>query len=191
MDRLEHGGERPVGIEIRSGGDADGSGDGRPKIGEDIPEQIRCDHNIEPVRVKHEVSREDVDVVLGGLNPRVPSPRRTKPLIPEGHRVHDPVRLGGRGHVPPWSRVCQTEGVFHDSVHPPTCEHGLLHHRFSLGSGVDPTAYLRILSLDVLSDHDEIDVCFSSTFERRLDALQQLDGPDIRVLIQLSSEWDQ
>ena len=35
-----------------------------PEVGEDVAEQVRADDDVEPVRMQHEMRRQDVDVVL-------------------------------------------------------------------------------------------------------------------------------
>ena len=46
-------------------------GDGRAEIGEDVAEEVRRHHHVEPVRVLDEVGGQDVDVELVGLHVRV------------------------------------------------------------------------------------------------------------------------
>ncbi len=56
-----------LGVDVGRGRDADRAGHRRAQVGEDVAEQIRADHHVEPVGVLHEVRGQDVDVVLVGL----------------------------------------------------------------------------------------------------------------------------
>ena len=82
VHRLEHRREIAVRIDVARRRDADGAGAGRAEIGEDVAEQIGADHDVEPVRMQHEIRGEDVDVVLVPLHLRdssSPSPPRARP----------------------------------------------------------------------------------------------------------------
>ena len=82
VHRLEHRREKAGRIDVARRRDADGAGAGRAEIGEDVAEQIGADHDVEPVRMQHEIRGENVDVVLVPLHPRdssSPSPPRARP----------------------------------------------------------------------------------------------------------------
>src|SRR5437764_29129 len=51
--------------------------------------------DIEPIRVPDEMRRQDVDVVLVGLDVGIILRDRGEALVPIGHRVNDAVRLRG------------------------------------------------------------------------------------------------
>src|SRR5205814_8714298 len=46
VHRLEHGGERALGIDIAAGGDGDGAGGGGAVVGENVPEQVGDDDHV-------------------------------------------------------------------------------------------------------------------------------------------------
>src|SRR3546814_2394238 len=50
VHRLEQRGELPRRVEVRRRRDADGAGDRRAEIGEDVAEEIGGHHHVEPVR---------------------------------------------------------------------------------------------------------------------------------------------
>src|SRR5882757_4595484 len=71
VHRLEYRRELALGVDVARGRNADRSGAGGAEVRQDIAEEIRSHHHVEPVRVLDEVGGEDVDVVLVGLDPRV------------------------------------------------------------------------------------------------------------------------
>src|SRR6266853_1787796 len=70
VHRLEYRREFALGGDVARGRDADRSGAGGAEVREDVAEEIRPAHHVEPVRVLDEVGGEDVDVVLVGLDHR-------------------------------------------------------------------------------------------------------------------------
>ena len=54
-----------------------------PEIGQDVAEQIRADHDVEPIGMAHEMRGQDVDVVLVGLDVGVVARDRGKALVPD------------------------------------------------------------------------------------------------------------
>ena len=116
VHRLEHRREIAFRIDVARRRDADGAGAGRTEIGEDIAEQIRADHDVEPVRMQHEVRGENVDVVLVPLHLRIILRHRLHALVPIGHRDRDAVGLGRRGQVLLRPRLRQLEREFQDAV---------------------------------------------------------------------------
>jgi hypothetical protein len=66
MHRLEQRREIAFRIEVGRGRDADGAGAGRAEVREDVAEQVGGHHDVEPVRIAHKVSGEDIDVKLVG-----------------------------------------------------------------------------------------------------------------------------
>ena len=115
MNRLEHRWVLALGIDVAGRRDADRADDRRPQIGQNIAEQIRPDHHIEPIGMTHEMGRQDIDVVLVGPDVGVVARDCREPLVPERHRVNDAVRLGRRGDVL-LSGMGQLERIAHDPV---------------------------------------------------------------------------
>src|ERR1700730_15872721 len=68
VDRLKHRRKFLFRIEICGRSDANGSNYGWPKIGEDVAKKIGPDHDVEPIGMTHEVSGENVDVILIGAD---------------------------------------------------------------------------------------------------------------------------
>src|SRR3984893_13470711 len=91
VDRLEHGGKIPFGIEIRGRGDPDRPRARRAEIRQDVAKQVGCNHDIEALGTLHEVGREDIDVIVIGVDIRVLLCHQRGPLVPEGHRQRNAV----------------------------------------------------------------------------------------------------
>ena len=70
------------GLMLALGRDADGARHRRAEVGQDVAEQVRAHHHVEPVRMLHEMRAEDVDVELVGRHLRdsaSPSRRSARP----------------------------------------------------------------------------------------------------------------
>ncbi len=74
---------------------SDGAGARGAEVGQDVAEQVGRDHDVEPLRVQHEVGGQDVDVVLAGVHVGVGSRHLGEALVPVRHRDEDAVGLGG------------------------------------------------------------------------------------------------
>ena len=68
MDGLEHRGELAAGVEVARGGQAYAAGDGSRLVGEDVPEEVVGDDDVEAPRVGHHVDRRGVDVAVAGFH---------------------------------------------------------------------------------------------------------------------------
>src|SRR5215467_4170186 len=95
VDRLEHRGKFPFGIEIGGGCKTDGADYGWAEVGKDIAEKIGANYHVKPVWVANEMSSQDVDVKLIRAHIRVLGGEFSKALVPKRHGVDDAVGLGG------------------------------------------------------------------------------------------------
>src|ERR1700758_4828784 len=68
---FEHRWVLPFGVKIRGRSHANGTCHGRPKIRENITEEIRADDNIDPVRMPHKMRWQDVYVILVSSHIRI------------------------------------------------------------------------------------------------------------------------
>lgn len=64
MNWFEQTGVIAIGVDVRTRGDSDRPRICGAEIGEDVAEEVTGHHDVEPIRVQHEVCREDVDVGL-------------------------------------------------------------------------------------------------------------------------------
>src|SRR5213593_1199468 len=69
------------------------------EIRQDVAEQVGCHHDVEPVRMLDEVSREDVDVELVPADVGILPGHRLHALVPVRHGDRDAVRLRRRRQV--------------------------------------------------------------------------------------------
>src|SRR5258708_30748157 len=116
VHRLEHRREFAFRVDVARGGDADGAGAGGAEVREGVAEEVRPDHDVEPVRMLHEVGGEDVDVVLVGLDLWVARGHGANAFVPVGHGDRDPLRLGGRGAGFLWAGLRELERVLEYAV---------------------------------------------------------------------------
>src|SRR5207302_11313155 len=78
-------------IEICGRRDADRSHDSGAQIRENVPEKIGAHNYVKPARMAHEMSGQDIDMILVCPDFRIVSGHRVKAFIPEGHGMNDPV----------------------------------------------------------------------------------------------------
>ena len=191
VHRLEQGGEAPFRIEVGRRRDADGPGTGRPQVGQDVTEQVRGHHHVEPVRMQDEVRGQDVDVVLAGSHAGIGGGHLVEALVPERHGDRDAVGLGGRGDVPGGPAFGELEGEPHDAIRAVSREDALLQDRLALGALEDAAAQARVLALGVLPDHVEVDVADLPARQRRGHAGHEPHRSQVHVLVELAPQRDQ
>ena len=95
MHRLEHRWKQPFGVEIRRGRHAKAADGCGGQVGKDVAEEIGRDDDVELVGAVHHFGGERIDEYLAQRDIRVVGRDLGDDLIPEGHRVDDPVGLGG------------------------------------------------------------------------------------------------
>ncbi len=78
-------------------------------------------------------------------------------LVPERHRVDDPVGLGCRDEVPLACRS-QLDGVLGDAFDSGAREHGFLDGGLVWSAPVHASADFGVLALDVLADDDQVEL---------------------------------
>ena len=139
-------------------------------------------------RLQDELRGQRVDVLAVHPHVRVAGRPFGDHLVPERHRVHDPVGLRRRRDVaPPGPR--QLEGEVRDPAHPDPGEHRLLDRHLVGEAAVDPAADLAVLALDVLPHDHEVDV--GRRPQRALDAVEHLDRAEVDVLPERPPDRDQ
>ena len=191
MHRLEHGGPFLSGVEIRRRCDADGPGHRRPQIGKDVAEEVGAHHNVEPVRMQHEVGGEDVDMELRRPDVRVAPLRGCEPFVPVGHRVHDAIGLGGRRDVPGGAGRGKLKGPIENSIHTASSENALLHRHLVVGTRVEPSPDLRVLAFDILPHHDEVDLVWPAIAQRRLHPVEDPHRAHVDILVESAADGDE
>jgi hypothetical protein len=169
VDGLEHRRQLAPGVQVGRRRDADGAGHRRHEVAEDVAEEVRRDDDVEAARAQDEHRGQRVDVELIGVQPGVGLELLGEHLVPEGHRVDDPVGLGGRGQASR-ARRGQVAREGDDALHAAAGERRLLDGELLRGPLVQAPADLRVLALVVLADDDEVQVL-------RLDVAQGRDDP--------------
>ena len=191
MDRLEHRGILALRVDVARRRHADRAGERRAEVGEDVAEQVGADHHVEPVRVAHEMRRQDVDVILVRLDVRVLLAHLGEALVPEWHGVDDAVRLGGRGHVLLLRRAGEVEGELEDTVDALAGEDRLLNGHLVVGTLEHAAADRAVLALGVLAHDPEIDVARLAVGQGRRHALEQTHRPQVHIFVEVATDRDQ
>src|SRR5690348_2792998 len=140
--------------------------------------------------MRHEVCRQDVDVVLVCFYIRIVLRYNCESLIPEGHSEYDTVRLGGGCDVF-LARARQFEGIRDNAVASSTGENSLLNCHLSIRIAMQAAPHFRIFSLTVFPDDDEINVAGPPAGERCYDPIQQPYGAAINVLPKTAPDRDE
>ena len=100
VHRLEHRRVLAGRVEVGRRRDADAAGDRGGEVAEDVAEQVGGHDHVEPLRLEHDLGRRARRCARSPSGRRgSASARSAHHLVPERHRVHDPVALGGRGDV--------------------------------------------------------------------------------------------
>ena len=191
MHRLEERRERALRVQVRRRRDADRPRARGAKVREDVAEEVRAHHDVEPVRMRDEVRGENVDVELVDAHVGIPRGHRLDALVPVRHRDRDPVRLRGGGQVLLRARLREVEREAQDPVDTLAGEARLLEDDLALGVRVHPAADARVLALRVLAHHEEVDVARLAIGERAPDAGHETARPEVDVLVELAAELDQ
>ena len=112
-------------------------------------------------------------------------------LVPERHRVHDPVALGRRGDVAATRVRASVEGVVGDPAHPGAGEDRFLDCQLVREAAVHPAADLAVLTLDVLPHHDQVDLAGRGRPQWALHAVEDRDRALVDVLPEGTADRDQ
>ena len=124
MDRLEHGRETALGIQIGGGCDAQAAGERGREVGEDVRVQVGGDEGVQRAGLEHHPGRHRVDQLAVGLHLGVVARDLEEDLVPEHHPVPLRVGLGDQREVLLGSLARQLEGEAVDSRHARAGEHG-------------------------------------------------------------------
>jgi len=140
--------------------------------------------------VSDEMSGQDVDMELRGFDVGVFARDLPESLIPERHRMNDPVDLG-RGSDVLALALRQIDRVPHDAVAAPTWDNRLLDGEFVGIAGVDMAANLRIFTFGIFAHHAEVDIVAQGRKQNAIDTGQGFDGTKIDVLVEAPTDRKQ
>ena len=99
VHRLEHRRVVPGGVDVGAGRHPQAPGHCGAEVGEDVAEEVRSHDDIVGLGPQHQLGGEGIDVDPAGGDVGVLDGQLAEDLVPEGHGVDDPVRLGGRGEL--------------------------------------------------------------------------------------------
>ncbi len=124
VDRLEHRGKRPLGIEVGGRGDAERAGERGGEIGQDIGVQVGRHDRVERRRLQRHPHRHRVDQHLVPCDLGEFARDLGPDLVPHHHRVALRIRLGDHRQLLARARAREPEREAEDSLDP-----GAGHHR--------------------------------------------------------------
>ncbi len=182
MDRLEHGREAALRIQIGGGGDAQAPGQRGGQIGEDVRVQVGGDDGVQGRRLEHHPGGHRVDQLAVGLHVGVVAGDLEEHLVPEHHPVPLRVRLGDQRELLPGPLARQLEGEAVDARHACAGEHRRLGRHFLRQPAVGAPAVAGVLALGVLAHHHPVNPLASAQGARH--PRQHARRPDVGVLIE-------
>ena len=190
MNRFEHGGKFLFGVQVRGRSDANRPDDGGAEVGENIAEKVRANNDVEPVGMTDKVRGQDVYMELVRADVRILRGHRTETSVPEWHGMDDAVRFRCRCQMPV-SLAGQFESVAHNAIDATTRENSLLHRDFVIGSFVKAAADVGVFAFVVFTDDAEFNLTGLPVFERALNSFKQPYWPQIDVLKEAATDWNQ
>ena len=115
VNRLEHAGERPFGVQVSGGCQPHSSLQNGPQVGDDIAEHVGCNDDIEPLGAGDHSHATGVHVLVVALDLRVITPDLGERPHPEVVGEGQHVGLGDQGDLahkaPPAIRRGETRGT--------------------------------------------------------------------------------
>ena len=171
MYRLEHRGEPALRVDIAAGGNAQAAGYDGPDVGQDVPEQVAGDHDVECVGPPDEVHAGGVHQQRPGLDIGIALRHRLEGPVPDQHAVALGIGLGHRGYVPRFAAPSgKIEGVGYHPLATPPGEDTRLNTDFLGEAHILEASHVRVLALGILSDHHHVDVARAPPSQGRCDA---------------------
>ncbi len=188
VDRLEEGGERPLGVEVRRGRDADGAGDGGGDLREEVAEEVGPHDDVEALGVRTSRAARASACIRDASTSGYSSADLAEDLVEERHRYADAVGLRGP-HEESSPALRLLEGVADDPLDPAAGEDALLDGDLVRRALVDPPTRVRVLALGVLPDDRDVQV--AGLRQRALDAPQQPRRAQVHVLVEAAPDGEE
>ena len=138
----------------------------------------------------HEVSGQNVDVILIRTDVGIVRRDFVEAFVPERHGEYNAVGFCGGGEVLlPFAR--ELEGKAHDALHTSPGEDGLLHGHFVGGSFIEAPADIGILAFVVFPHDGEVNLTRLPVFQRRINALEEAHRAQVDVLPKPAADRNQ
>ena len=118
VHRLEHAGERAVGVDVARGRQADAAADRAGQVGEDVAEEVVRDDDVESSRVGDEEDRRGVDVQVVDRDIGILGRHRVDRALPERPGEDEHVGLVHERELLARASGCRGERVAHDALDP-------------------------------------------------------------------------
>ena len=188
VNRLEHGRELVGGVDAAGGGVAHAAHHGAGLIGQNVAKEVVGENHIETARVgdQEDGGRIDVLVVVGDL--RVFLADLVDDALPHITGVDEHVLLVHQGDVL-LALHSKLEGVTHHTLHTVCGVDGHLGGHLLRGVAAHRAAGTAVQTFGAFTHHHEVDV--AGVGERRGDALVQLGGAQVHVLVEVEAQLEQ
>ena len=184
VDRLEHRGIAPLGVEVGGRAEAERAGQGAREIAQDVGVQVGRDDHVQALGLQHHARGHGVDQLLVGRDARKLGRGLGKHLVPQHHAVALRVGLGHQRQVPPGPALRQGEGEAHDPPAAGPREHRGLDADLLGQAAMHAPAGAGVLALRVLAHHDPVELARRDVAQRTRHARQQARRPDVGVLVE-------
>src|SRR5690242_815412 len=136
------------------------------------------------------MSAQDIDQELIGLHLRVLLSHCCKAFVPKRHREDDTIGLRGRSDMV-LASASEFERILHDPIATLAGEHILLNRHLKISVAMQPPSDFGVFSFIVLADNDEIYLARPPVPQRTRHPFQKLDGTNVGVLFETSTNRDQ
>src|SRR5215831_7384876 len=183
MNRLKERWVLFFGIDIAGRRQPHRSHDRSAEIRQNIAEEVGGNHNVEPIRMGHEMRAQDVNQELVGLHIRILLGDHHKSLVPKRHGEDDAVRLSGRRNVL-LSAAREFKSIFHNAIATATREDIFLDCHLEIAVLVQAATNLRVFAFIVLANDDEVDLARPPIAERSCHAVKKSEGANVYVLLE-------
>ncbi len=182
VDRLEHGREQALRVQVGGRRDAEAAGKCRCQVGQDVGVQVGRDHHVQRMGLQHHARRHGVDQFAVNLDVRIVLGDFVEDLVPHHHAEALRVRLGHQGKVLAGALLrelkCEAVDPFDTGAREDSGFRAGLDGQATVGTA----AVARVFAFRVLADDDPVDVL--AIGQRALHPWQYACGAYVGVLVE-------
>ena len=180
MHGLEHG--HFAGVQVGGGCQPEPTLQGRTQIGDDVPEHVARDNDLEHVRLAHQLHYQRIHVEMVLLNVRILGAHLFEHPRPQVMPVAQRIALVAHADPPQPLLAGELERVADDALHALACVDVLLDRHLVGSTELEVSAHARIQPLGILAKYGEVELRYA--LQRAQPLVQQLHRPVIDVEVQ-------
>src|SRR5690554_4399553 len=189
VHRLEHRRRGAVRVDVARGRESDTARDRGGEIGEDVPEEVVGDDDVEARRVGHEEDRRGVDVQVVDRDVGELGIDRIDRATPEVPSVHQHVVLVHERELLARARRSLGESEAHDTLDAERRVDAHLVGNLVGRADADRTAVADVRALGTFTHDDDGEI--ARLGERAFDAREELRGAKVDVVVELEAQAEQ